>query len=65
MSTKNKKLPLTPYEVCDLRIRCTEVFAATATRNGLDSGRVFDLADQLWKRCEETIESTELLKTRD
>ena len=53
--TTNILTTLTEFDICDLKIRCVQVFAETASKVGLSEGAVFDLGNRLWKDCMETI----------
>lgn len=50
------KLKLSEYDICDLHIRCVEVFVNTASRLDFEKEVVFANGKKLWK------ETLEILK---
>ena len=48
-------LELTDFDVCELFIRCTEVFAQTASRLEMERGTATKLGKELWKETIKTL----------
>ena len=49
-------LELTDFDVCELFIRCTEVFAQTASRLEMERGAPLTLGKELWKETIKTLD---------
>lgn len=57
--TKKYKIPLTPVEICGLRLKCTEVFVPVASKLALETGSAQRFGQKLWDECVETIYQNE------
>ena len=60
MEKENKKnidtpSKLTDYDVCDLYIRCVDVFVQTSSKLDIDRGVAFNYGKHLWKETIETL----------
>jgi hypothetical protein len=46
---------LTDFDICELFIKCVEVFATTASRLEMERGAAVTLGKELWKETIETL----------
>ena len=49
------KTELTDFDVCELFIKCVEVFATTASRLEMERGTATKLGKELWKETIKTL----------
>jgi hypothetical protein len=47
---------LTDFDICELFIKCTEVFAQTASRLEMERGAPVTLGKELWKETIKTLD---------
>ena len=50
------KTELTDFDICELFIKCTEVFAQTASRLEMERGAAVTLGKELWQETIKTLE---------
>jgi hypothetical protein len=53
--SSGSKTELTDFDVCELFIKCVEVFATTASRLEMERGAAVTLGKELWKETIETL----------
>ena len=53
--SSGSKTELTDFDICELFIKCTEVFAQTASRLEMERGAPVALGKELWKETIKTL----------
>jgi hypothetical protein len=54
-TSSGSKTELTDFDICELFIKCTEVFAQTASRLEMERGAAVTLGKELWKETIKTL----------